>query len=71
VAQSRFLGKWGAACFALGARRVRSRSLGVNLQQLEIGLHAILRGRGSYFETELVSCEWAGLGAPVNVPHYK
>lgn len=31
----------------------------------------ILRGRGSYFETELVSCEWTGLGPPVNVPSYR
>ena len=31
----------------------------------------ILRGRGSYFETELVSCEWGGLSAPVNVPSYR
>jgi SAM-dependent methyltransferase len=31
----------------------------------------ILRGTGSYFETELVNCEWKAFGTPVNVPSYR
>ncbi len=31
----------------------------------------ILRGAGSYFETELVDYEWTGFGTPVCVPSYR
>lgn len=28
-------------------------------------------GEGSYFETELVECEWTGFGVPVCMPSYR